>query len=196
MITQDILNTHFKNLSMVLGSVLATEKTGNILALPKAYTEIIGKMRNCHLQKRKLIFIGNGGSAAIASHMAVDYTKNGGIRAIAFNDASTLTCLGNDFGYEMAFVTALKLYADKGDILIAISSSGESKNIVNAADYAKRNGILVCTLSGFSGRNLLRMIGDLNFYVPTNKGEYGFVEIAHLAILHSILDMICKEKTA
>ena len=194
MITHDILESHFDALADAISSVLVTDSKHRPLSISTAFIQAIKEMNNCRIGKRKLIFIGNGGSAAIASHMAIDYTKNGGIPAIAFNDSSTITCLANDFGYEKVFSKAIELYADKDDIVIAISSSGTSQNILNAADQAKQMGCLVYTLSGFSERNTLRVVGDLNFYVPTKKGEYGLTEIAHLAILHSILDIICKEK--
>jgi len=194
MVTQKTVDEHFDNLASALGGVSVIDRKGNYITLPAAYTEAIKQMQECHGYKGKLVFIGNGGSASIASHMAVDYTKNGGIRAVAFNDASTLTCLGNDFGYENIFSEAIKMYGDRGDIVIAISSSGESKNILNAVEYAKAAKCIVYTLSGFSGDNSLRKMGDLNFYVPTKKSAYGFTEITHLAILHSILDIICKER--
>lgn len=194
MITQEILDTHFDILAFALGSIRATDKQEQYISLPAAYTRVIRQMRECHLQKKRLVFIGNGGSAAIASHMAIDYTKNGGIRAIAFNDAAALTCLSNDYGYHDVFAEALNLYAEKGDIIIAISSSGKSENILNAVNFAKDLGCMIYTFSGFSEVNPLRKMGDLNFYVATKAGEYGCTEIAHLAILHSILDMICEDK--
>jgi len=86
---------------------------------------------------RKVIFIGNGGSAAIASHLAVDYWKNGGMRAIAFNDSSLLTCVSNDFGYLQVFAKPFEMFADTGDVLVAISSSGRSENILLAVNVAK-----------------------------------------------------------
>ncbi len=137
---------------------------------------------------RKVIFIGNGGSAAIASHQAVDYWKNGGMRAIAFNDASLLTCIGNDFGYPYVFAKPIEMFADSGDILMAISSSGRSENILLAVEAAKGKGCKVITMSGFSPDTPLRSMGDLNFYVPSDS--YGYVEITHLALCHCILDAI------
>ena len=135
---------------------------------------------------RRLFFVGNGGSAAIASHMATDYTKNGGMRAQAFNDASLLTCLGNDLGYPRVFAFPIERFADPGDVVIAISSSGQSDNIVVAADAAAGQGCRVISLSGFTTANRLRAIGDLRFYVPSF--EYGQVEILHLVICHCVLD--------
>lgn len=139
-----------------------------------------------------IFFIGNGGSAAIASHMAIDYTKNGGYRAMAFNDSAALTCLSNDLSYADVFSYQVDKWAQGGDVVFLISSSGESLNIINAARKAQARRCLVVTLSAFRPDNLLRFMGDVNFYVPTM--EYGFAEITHLAILHSILDLAIKEK--
>ena len=134
-----------------------------------------------------MIFIGNGCSAAIASHMAIDYTKNGGIRAMAMNDGSALTCLSNDLGYENVFAKQLEMHARQGDLLVAISSSGSSENILPAVGTARERGCAVITLSGFSPNNPLRQMGDLNLYVPS--GEYGFVEVTHLSLCHAMLDL-------
>ncbi len=134
----------------------------------------------------KVMFIGNGGSAGIAGHMAIDFSKNGGVRSLTFNDASSLTCLGNDLGYDQVFAKQVEMLGTDGDVLIAISSSGESKNILNAVEAARARGCFVVTLSGFSDSNALRKTGDVNFYVKS--GAYGFVETAHQAILHAILD--------
>ena len=136
----------------------------------------------------KVIFIGNGGSAAIASHQAVDFWKNGGMRAIAFNDSSLLTCISNDFGYPQVFAKPVEMFADPGDILIAISSSGRSENILLAVNAARGRGCKVITMSGFSADNPLRSAGDVNCYVPPDS--YGHLEIVHLTVCHCILDTI------
>ena len=146
----------------------------------------IATARGAHAAGRKLMFVGNGGSSAIASHMAVDYSKNGGMRSLAFNDGAFLTCLGNDLGYENVFAKQLDLHANAGDLLIAISSSGQSPNILNAVAVARGRGCHIATLSGFQPDNPLRLLGDYNVYVPSTS--YGFVEIAHLAVCHCILD--------
>lgn len=137
---------------------------------------------------RKLIIVGNGGSAAMASHVAVDLTKNAGIRAINFNEADLLTCFANDYGYEHWVSQALKFYADKGDLAILISSSGSSNNIINGANTAKEFGLDVITFSGFNPDNPLRKIGVLNFYADS-KG-YNIVEMAHHVWLLAIVDRI------
>lgn len=150
---------------------------------------LIGETRG---KRRKVIFVGNGGSAAIASHQAVDFWKNGGVRAIAFNDASLLTCISNDFGYEQVFDRPLAMFADEGDLLIAISSSGRSPNILRAVEQARVRGCRVVTLSGFRADNPLRGRGDVNFYVPSES--YGDVEISHLMICHHLADQLMAQK--
>ncbi len=136
----------------------------------------------------RLIFMGNGGSAAIASHMAADWMKNGEMPTLIFNDPALLTCIGNDLGYENSFELPLHMHGRLGDVLIAISSSGESKNILQAVRFAKDAKLNIVTLSGFNPDNQLRKLGGVNFYVPSLT--YGIVEIAHLAILHSLLDEV------
>ena len=98
-----------------------------------------------------------------------------------------LTCLANDFGYEHVFAKQLEWQARKGDVVIAISSSGKSPNILNAVDVARRKGCAVFTYSGFGPDNPLRGKGDFNIYVASH--EYGFVEVGHLAIMHGVLDI-------
>src|SRR3990167_5294048 len=145
-----------------------------------AAVQIISRLKK---KNNKIIFIGNGGSAAISSHQAVDYWKNGAIPAITFNDSSLLTCIANDCGFENIFSRSVAMFTGKGDVVICISSSGRSKNIINGAREAKKTGCKIFTFSGFDKNNPLRKLGDLNFYVPSNS--YGFVEIYHLLIIHA-----------
>jgi D-sedoheptulose 7-phosphate isomerase len=177
---------YFEKLGGLINEVEIKDSNDKSLSLEDAFSKILEILRNLKDSSNKLIFIGNGGSAAIASHQAIDYWKNGGIPAVAFNDASLLTCIGNDYGYEFVFEKPINILAKNEDVLIAISSSGASKNILNGVKSAKKKGLLVITLSGFSKSNPLRNCGDLNFYVPSKV--YGFVEITHLAICHAILD--------
>ena len=142
---------------------------------------------------KKLIFIGNGASAAIASHMSTDYWKNGGMRAIAFNDSSLLTCISNDYGYKHVFEKPIEMFADEGDILMAISSSGKSENILRGTQAARSKKCSVITFSGFSPENPLSQTGDYNFYVASPS--YGQVEIIHLTICHCICDALIQEKS-
>jgi D-sedoheptulose 7-phosphate isomerase len=169
-----------------LNGAEASDGAGRKLAIDDAIAKVLDAFRRIARGPNKVMFIGNGGSAGIAGHMAIDYAKNGGVRSLTFNDASSLTCLGNDLGYDQVFAKQVEMQAIKGDVLIAISSSGESKNILKAAEIARKMGCEVITLSGFAPGNTLRRSGDVNFYV--SSGVYGFVETAHQAILHAILD--------
>ena len=137
-------------------------------------------------------FIGNGGSAAIAMHMTTDFLKNGGLRTHSMHDPTTLTCLGNDYGYEHVFDKQLEIIASPGDVLVAISSSGNSPNIVNAVCTAKKKSCTVITLSGFREDNPIRKMGDYNLYVPSM--EYGIVESVHNAVLQQVVDTLKERK--
>ncbi len=138
--------------------------------------------------KRKIIFVGNGGSASIAGHLTVDFTNAVGIRSINFNDPGIITCFSNDYGYENWVSKALDCYADSGDVLVLISSSGQSKNMLVGADKAKSLGLDIITLTGFSFDNPLRKLGDTNFWVDSDK--YNIVEMTHHIWLLAIADYI------
>ena len=141
----------------------------------------------------KVIIIGNGGSAAIASHVTIDLTKAAGIRAINFNESSLLTCLSNDYGYENWAKEAIDYYAEKNDLVILISSSGHSKNIINCAIKCKEKGLPIITLSGFMKNNPLRKMGDVNLWVDSES--YNIVEITHQTWLLSVVDYLIEVKT-
>jgi D-sedoheptulose 7-phosphate isomerase len=184
---QERIERYFTTLGRMPFDAVTTAKAGKPLATTDAFTRAIELARGAHARGNKLMFIGNGGSAAIASHMAIDYTKNGNMRSLAFNDGSSLTCLGNDLGYENVFAKQIEMHARAGDLLIAISSSGKSPNILRGVEAARRMECDIITLSGFGADNPLRELGDINFYVPA--GEYGFVEITHLSLCHAVLDL-------
>ena len=128
----------------------------------------------------------------MASHVAVDFTKAAGIRAINFNEADLITCFANDYGYENWVAHALEAYADQGDLLILISSSGKSQNILNGAEKAKNMGLTVITFSGFLPDNPLRKLGDLNLWVDSS--EYNIVEMTHHVWLVAIIDYLIETK--
>ncbi|PCK88128.1 phosphoheptose isomerase [Rhizobium sophoriradicis] len=188
-VTAGDLDRYFTFLRHVLVNAAASRPADESLDYATAVSEAMQLARATHDAGRKIIFIGNGGSAAIASHMATDYSKNGGLRAMAMNDGATLTCLSNDLGYENVFAKQIEMHANEGDLLIAISSSGRSESITKAVRTAREKRGAVITLSGFAPGNPLRALGDLNFYVASD--QYGYVEIAHLAICHAILDFSC-----
>lgn len=182
---------YFDEINNLLQEALVTGIKGRAYSLDSSFRDIMKLAINLKRKNNKLIFIGNGGSASIASHMATDFLKNGGIPAIAFNDASLITCLGNDLGYENIFKKPIELLAGKGDLLVAISSSGRSANILQAVLAAKEKSCFIVTLSGFKSDNPLRAMGDINFY--TGSSSYGHVETAHSAICHCLLDMIMEK---
>ena len=142
-------------------------------------------------QKRKIICVGNGGSAAMASHVTVDFTKAAGMRAINFNEADLLTCFANDYGYEHWVAKALEFYADKGDLVILISSSGQSPNMLNGAKQAKEMQLPLVTLSGFRADNPLRTLGDVNLWVDSTA--YNIVEMTHHVWLLAIIDYLIEQ---
>ncbi len=181
------LNKYLDALHEITTKVEVTDELRKPISTNSAMDQIIDLLHQVRDTKKKNIFIGNGGSAAIASHMAIDYSKNGRLPSLAFNDGPALTCLGNDLGFENVFAEQIKLHARQGDLLFAISSSGASVNILAAVKQAKESGCQVITLSGFSADNPLREQGALNWYVESS--EYGFVEISHLVICHAILDL-------
>tara|TARA_Y100000590_G_C15637858_1_gene983703 strand:+ start:998 stop:1561 length:564 start_codon:yes stop_codon:yes gene_type:complete len=136
----------------------------------------------------KIIFAGNGASASIASHGALDFTKQAGIRSICFNDSAFITAFANDYGYENWLEKAISFHGKSGDIVILISSSGSSKNIVNAAKYAANNGISIITFSGFDNSNPLHQLGDIKFLVESRS--YNLIESIHQIWLLMICDLI------
>src|ERR1700759_2335746 len=136
-----------------------------VIATDDALFAQISATRAAWLQARerggRVIFIGNGGSAGIASHLTNDPSKNASVPALCFNDASLITCLANDYGFDTWMLHALRLNARAEDCLVAISSSGRSKNILNAVTMARTLGLGVITLSGMDADNPLRALGDI-----------------------------------
>ena len=139
-------------------------------------------------KKGKILIFGNGGSSAIASHVSVDLTKNARIKAINFYEADLITCFSNDYGYERWIEKAIDFYADYKDIVVLISSSGRSKNMINACKAAKRKRIKVISFTGHSRNNPLSKKGNLNLWV--NSKAYNFVENTHQIWLLAICDLI------
>jgi len=150
--------------------------------------EIANLIKKNTISHNKVIIAGNGGSASIASHLTIDFINAAKIRAVNFNESSIVTCFSNDYGYENWISKALESYADTGDIVILISSSGRSKNMLVAAKKAKSMDLNVVTLSGFSADNSLRKLGDINLWVDSNV--YNVIEMVHHVWLLAIVDYI------
>ena len=151
--------------------------------------EVADLLKVVHSDGKKTLIFGNGGSAAIASHFSVDLTKNAGLRCINCNEADLITCFANDYGFERWVEKAVDFYGDEGDLLIVISSSGSSKNMLNGVKAA-RNGKFkaVITFSGFEKNNPLRQVGDINLWVDSKA--YNFVENIHQVWLLAVVDLI------
>ena len=186
------IKEYFNTSKGLLDKVIATGADGKVYQFDEAIDISIRTIVECAAFGGKLLFIGNGASAAISSHIAVDFWKNAGIQAYAFNDSSLLTCISNDYGYKHVFEKPIEMFTEEKDILIAISSSGKSENILYGVSAAKGKGVKVLTLSGFDKDNPLRRLGDINFYVPSSS--YGHVEVLHTSICHCLVDMIIEEK--
>jgi D-sedoheptulose 7-phosphate isomerase len=188
------IKNYFNTLHQLQLNAKITNHKGQVISIDEGFTQYIQWVKTMHKSRGKLIIIGNGGSAGIASHLAIDYSKNGNIPALALNDASALTCLSNDYGYEDVFAKQIEYYGSSKDILVAISSSGKSKNILKAVTVAQKMGCQVITFSGFDPNNPLGQVGDLNFYIDSKS--YGYVEVAHLSLGHALLDHIIEEQEA
>ena len=170
-------------LETLCSRIFPDEKTFNKIINIK---DVIIKAKKTN--SRVLIF-GNGGSAAIASHVSVDLTKNVKVKAINFNEADLITCFSNDYGYEKWIEKAIEFYADKGDVIILISSSGKSKNMLNACKASRRKKISkIITLTGNKKNNPLSKLGDVNLWVDSNI--YNHIENTHQIWLLSICDLI------
>jgi D-sedoheptulose 7-phosphate isomerase len=163
-----------------------TVRGGDALTTHEGFARWLAVTLDAHEHGRHVFFVGNGASAMMASHLAADACKNGALNAMAFNDAALLTATANDMSFDEVFAMPLSRVACPGDMLIAISSSGNSPNILRAVETARDRSTYVVTLTGKSLDNRARASGDLNFYVPLPR--YGLVECAHQLILHYWLD--------
>jgi D-sedoheptulose 7-phosphate isomerase len=177
---------YFETIAQGLRALAVTDREGRDLPVADGVSLWVALTRAAQQRDGQLFIIGNGGSAGMASHMAADAAKNGRLRALAFNDAALLTATGNDTAYDQVFSLPLERFARAGDLLIAISSSGNSPNIVRALEVARGLGVGTVTLSAMQANNRARALGDLNFYVPVPR--YGWAESAHQVVLHYWFD--------
>lgn len=182
---------YVEGLSKVILSLQVTDHENNDLGIEKGLDLLVEMTAYVKEQKKMLFFVGNGASAMMSSHMATDFCKNGGIKSMAFNDVSLMTALGNDISYEQCFAFPVERFAQKGDMLVSISSSGNSPNVVSALKKAREMDVTRITISGMKPDNASRHLGNLNFYVPGNT--YGFAESAHQVLLHCWYDMFEKK---
>ena len=175
-------------LATVISSARATDRSGRALDADAFVEQCVSLLCDLRGRDGNVYLAGNGGSAAVASHGATDLINAGRIRAMTLHESSLLTCMTNDFGYEQALARMLSAYARPADVLIAISSSGQSPNIRNAAAKVRELGGTIVTLSGFDAGNPLRALGDLNIWMDSR--DYGVVELGHQFILQHVADCL------
>lgn len=177
-----MIKSYLQIFSKVVMNTTITDKYSKEIEHEEAYKIIISQLIKLKNKKGTLFLIGNGGSSGIISHASIDFLNTSKIKAFPLTDDCQLTCIANDYGYENVFKIPLEIMFTSRDGLIAVSSSGSSKNIVNATHAAKDIGGLVITFSGFDRANPLRKIGDINFWLDSM--DYGKVEIGHALLLH------------
>ena len=172
----------------VIAATQVTDGDGARQDLELSVTRAVQMLKDLRAQGGRLYVVGNGGSAGVASHAVTDFLNVAKLKAFTLHDPSLLSCMSNDYGYDVAFARILSTVASAGDMLVAISSSGQSVNIRNAASQMRTLGGKVLTLSGFKRDNPLRSLGDTNFWLDSS--DYGMVEIGHQFVLHNIADRL------
>ncbi len=188
--TRNNMNTFLDKIRLleaILSSTIVTTSKGVILNVDVAFDYLANIAVRSFIKKQTIFFVGNGASASMASHISADLCKNARIKTEVFTDLSLITAVTNDIGGEDIFYEPLRIKASPSDILIAISSSGNSKNIIKAVDWANEQKMITVSLSAMSKDNLLRKRCTFNFYVPART--YGLAETAHTAILHHWVDI-------
>jgi D-sedoheptulose 7-phosphate isomerase len=182
------LGTRGSEFQRVVANTEATDAAGKRGDTEAAMAGLVAQFKALRAAGGRLYLVGNGGSAGVASHAVTDFLNVAKLRATTLHEPSLLTCMANDFGYEVAFARVLATLASAGDVLVAISSSGQSANIRNAAAEMRKLGGKVVTLSGFKRDNPLRALGDVNLWLDSS--DYGMVEIGHQFLLHNVADRI------
>ncbi len=184
---------YFETIAGGLRAMEVTDHAGTALTPGEGVARWVAATRVTQERGGQLYIIGNGGSAGMASHMAADACKNGHLRAFAFNDASLLTSISNDLAYDQVFSLPLQRLGRTGDLVVAISSSGNSPNIVRALETSRELGLESITLTGMRADNRARTLGTVNFYVDAPR--YGWIESAHQVILHHWFDQyLCRHR--
>lgn len=183
-----MLTAYLGTLAAVMQQTEVTLRDSEVVALDKGAAQAGALILAVRAAGGKILLVGNGGSAAIASHMQNDLCKAVGVRAMVLTETPLLTALANDISYLAAYEKLIELWAEKNDLLIAISSSGRSENILRSVKAMRDKGGHIITLSGFRPDNALRQRGEVNFYVPSEV--YSYVELAHQIIAHFLTDSV------
>jgi D-sedoheptulose 7-phosphate isomerase len=186
MMTHPTLTTHVAALATLVANGYWTTHENILLDPEQGVTSTLNLLKVISNNGRRVFVIGNGGSAAVASHVVNDLVNMTLTRAHSLSDPALLSCMTNDFGHDVALSRILEVWCERGDLLIAISSSGRSANICIAANTARRLGATVMTLTGFEAENQLRKLGDINLWLDSKN--YGLVETGHAFVLHHLTD--------
>lgn len=184
----EMKSTYIKDLINKLETTEIWQKERKCMDYDEGMQVLLDRFTEHKTKLSQVFFIGNGGSSAIASHMTADFMKNGGMNTYNLYDNAVTTCMGNDYGYEYIFSRPMDFLVKENDLVVAISSSGNSRNILNAIETASKKRAEVITFTGFSAENKAKQMGEINVYVPAAK--YGIVESIHNLILQQIVDMI------
>lgn len=177
---------YFSELSKGISGLTVTDSAGGILRKEDALALCANKMNEVKKKGGRAFFCGNGASATMAEHMSHDWFQNAEIDTYSCSETSHITAISNDISYEDVFCYRVKRILGKEDMIVTISSSGNSPNVIKALEAAKANGAFCVTFSGMKETNKSRTLGDVNFYVPLNT--YGLVESSHAVLIHMMLD--------
>jgi D-sedoheptulose 7-phosphate isomerase len=177
---------YLDTLSHLMVTAQVTTGDGKQVTLDEGSETVVQWVMAVGPTSNKVMLVGNGGSSSVVSHVQNDLCKAVGLRALVFTEQPLLTALANDIGYDAAYEQSVNWWGDEGDLMLAVSSSGKSENILRAAQASKDHGCKLVTFSGFGDDNPLRQMGDMNFFVDSSV--YGFVETAHAALTHFITD--------
>ena len=176
-----------ESLFSILDGLVVTDGNGAVVATDAGFATLVEWIDDCREDKRRIYFVGNGASASMASHFSTDLAKNAMVPTEVFTDCSLITATGNDFGYDQTFAYPLSQRVVEGEVLVAISSSGNSPNAVEAVKKTRELGGLAVTVTAMSLDNAMRGLGDLNFYLPADS--YGMAESGHAVVLHHLVDI-------
>ena len=186
--TQLNLGEYLTTLNTICQNIVIRDQNSATVSLDIAGLQVRDMMLQVLNADQKLLLVGNGGSAAIINHLENDFIKAVGGKALSFTSLSLFSALSNDIGYEQTYPFQVARWAESGDLMVAISSSGRSKNIIESVKIAQTHRCQVVTLSGFGENNPLARLGDLNFYVKSMS--YGYVELAHQCLTHYFTDSV------
>jgi len=175
------------SLFAILDGLAVTDGSGAVMDTDAGFALLVEWIDACREDKRRIYFVGNGASASMASHFSTDLAKNAQVPTEVFTDCSLITATGNDFGYDQTFAYPLSQRMVDEEVLIAISSSGNSPNAVEAVKTARRLDGLAVTVTAMNPDNAMRGLGDLNFYLPADS--YGMAESGHAVVLHHLVDI-------